>query len=389
LEIALKDHFSNHMPCGSGAPKTFSNLIQEVQNQGCCTMCGGCVSFCTAVNYGALGLDADGRPGYADSKKCIECGICYLICPARDQLANQTRQRVGWSKPMGRVMDVSVARASDEDIWRRGTDGGVVTALLLHLLDTGRIDGAIVTQRYGLFKHRPHLACNRQEIIQAAGSYFDTSQSMALFGNRYSTFSPSVQAFKPLVASSLRRIAFVGVPCQIKTLRKMQALKILPAETVHLTLGLFCSGNFDFSEAQRQKIAQLGGFSWEDARAMNLRETLNIEVKNGRTARIALDLLAGMRRTACKYCSDYSAELADLSFGGVGAPEAWTTAVVRTPVGRAALRDAMGRSVREYLIEDDPHFARTALEQIQVQSDRKKEQARKAKAQRGKVHNFF
>ncbi len=385
----MRDYFSEQQHGGSNGPKTFSNLIQEVINQGRCTKCGGCVSFCTAVNYGALGLDTMGQPGYADSKKCIECGICYLICPARDLLKQQTRSMVGWSAPMGRVLDVSVIRAVDNDIWRRGTDGGAVTALLLHLLETGRIDGAIVTQRHGLFRHRPHLARSRREIIDAAGSYFDSTQGMTLFGNRYSTFSPSVQAFKPLVASNLRRIAFIGVPCQIATLRKMQALSILPSETVHLAIGLFCSGNFDFSETERTKLEVLGDFKWEDAQSMNLRDTLNIELKSGRTVRLNLDQLSGMRRTACRYCSDYSAELADLSFGGVGAPEDWTSVVVRTPVGRAALQDAIGRSLQEYRLEDDPHFARTALKEIQHYSDRKKEQTQKAVNNGGKVHYLY
>jgi coenzyme F420 hydrogenase subunit beta len=260
---------------------------------------------------------------------------------------------------------------------------------LIHLLDAGRIDGAVVTQRYGLFQHRPHLAKTHYEIMEAAGSYFDTTSSMALFGNRYSTFSPSVQAFKPLAVSTLRRIAFVGVPCQIKALRKMQTLGILPAETVHIALGLFCSGNFDFSEQQRLKLEALGGFHWEDAVGMNLRESLNIKLKNGETARIELDQLSTMRRRACRYCEDYSAEFADLSFGGVGAPEDWTTTLIRTPVGRAAFADAKGPAVYEFRIEDNPRFAREALHQIQTQSDQKKEQAQNAGNHSAKVHKMY
>ena len=133
----------------------------------------------------------------------------------------------------------------------------------------------------------------------------------------------------------------------------------------------------------------LGNFSWDDAQSMNLRETLNIELKGGRTARLDLDLLSGMRRNACRYCTDYSAELADLSFGGVGAPEDWTSVVVRTPVDRAALQDAMGQTLREFRIEDDPHFARTALKEVQQQSDLKKEQAQEATEHSDKVHYLF
>lgn len=35
--------------------KTFFNLIQEVQKPGLCHRCGGCVTFCTTINYGAPG----------------------------------------------------------------------------------------------------------------------------------------------------------------------------------------------------------------------------------------------------------------------------------------------------------------------------------------------
>ena len=72
---------------------------------------------------------------------------------------------------MGRVLETTVARASKEDVRKHATDGGVVTALLLHLFDAGRIDGAIVARRAGLFKREPWLATSREEIIDAAGFF--------------------------------------------------------------------------------------------------------------------------------------------------------------------------------------------------------------------------
>ncbi len=367
-----------------GKANTFTNLIKEVQKTGLCSRCGACVSFCTAVNNGALCMDTAGRPVYADPKKCIKCGICHMICPARHQLEAQTRQLIGWSAPMGRVMDVSVAHATDGTIRDRGTDGGVVTALLLRWLDTGCIDGAIVTQRVGLFQHQPYLACTHQQIVEAAGSFFNTRRKMAVSGDRYTTFSASVQAFKSLAASGLRRIAFVGVPCQIKAMRKMQVLEVLPVETVQIVLGLFCAGQFDFSESKRLKLEKMGGFKWENATHINLREELQIQLKSGDTVRIPVEQLHFIRRTACKYCQDYTAEFADLSFGGVGAPENWTTVLMRTPVGRAAFEDALGSAVQEFRLEDNPHFARQALQKVQTLSDSKKEKCEAANRNVGK-----
>ena len=108
--------------------KTFSNLIDDVQKPGLCHRCGGCVTFCTAVNYGALELDSEGKPRYADEAKCIECGLCHSICPEIDELDEETRKSSGWTPPIGRVIETSIARAVDPKIRKKATDGGVVTA---------------------------------------------------------------------------------------------------------------------------------------------------------------------------------------------------------------------------------------------------------------------
>ena len=79
--------------------KTFSDLVKEVQDTGLCHHCGGCVTFCTAINFGALKQDADGKPCYDDVEKCIECGICYMICPEIDELRDETLKRIGWVPP--------------------------------------------------------------------------------------------------------------------------------------------------------------------------------------------------------------------------------------------------------------------------------------------------
>ena len=85
--------------------KTFHNLIEDVQKPGLCHRCGGCVTFCTAVNYGALVLDAEGQPGYGDEDKCIECGLCYSICPEIDELDAETQKKLGWAPPIGRIIE--------------------------------------------------------------------------------------------------------------------------------------------------------------------------------------------------------------------------------------------------------------------------------------------
>jgi coenzyme F420 hydrogenase subunit beta len=360
--------------------KTFTDLVQEVQEAGLCHQCGGCVTFCTAINFGALKQDADGKPCYDDIEKCIECGICYMICPEIDELDKETRRRIGWASPMGRVLETTVARSADAGIRRNATDGGVVTALLLHLFDAGRIDGAIVARRKAPFKREPLLATSHEEILNAAGFFFDTSHGMSHYSEKYSTYSPSVQMLGQMTRRSLRRVALVGTPCQIKTIRKMETLGIVPTDSINYILGLFCSGNFMFGATQRKKLEKLGRFAWNDVRKINVKEELFIHLKNGETRTLSLKQLDFMRRHACRYCDDYSAEFADISFGGIAAEEGWTTVVARTPLGRAAFANARGEKDLEiYPQATEPRFAEKINARVLEWSTKKREKSERTR----------
>ncbi len=356
--------------------KTFTDLVKQVQDTGLCHHCGGCVTFCTAINFGALKQDADGKPCYDDLEKCIECGICYMICPEIDELDKETRTRIGWTPPMGRVLETTVARAREESVRQHATDGGVVTALLLHLFDAGRIDGAIVTRPTGLFKREPWLATSRQEILDAAGFFFDSSHGMSRYSEQYSTYSPSVQMLGQMTRRGTRRVALVGTPCQIKTIRKMETLGIVPTDSINYILGLFCSGNFLFGESQREELEKIGRFSWKDVKKINIKETLFVHLEDGDSRTIPLEQLGFMRRYACQYCDDYSAEFADISFGGIAAEEGWTTVIARTPLGRAAFAHARGEGdVEVHPKAKNPQFAGKVNATVQEWSNKKRKQS--------------
>ena len=355
--------------------KTFHNLIEDVQKPGLCHRCGGCVTFCTAVNYGALDLDAHGKPHYGDEDKCIECGLCYSICPEIDELDEETKKRLVWQPPSGRVIEAGIARATDPDIQKKATDGGMVTALLRHLFNSGRIDGAIVTRQSGPFLREPFLAVSEADILSAAGFFFDTSQGMKNFSDYYLTFS-QIREFDPLMKKNLQRVAFVGTPCQIKSVRRMQTLNIIPSDTIKFCLGLFCSGNFVFGPKQQEKIAGIGGFQFDDVKKINIKEDLIVHLDSGEVKTIMLDELEFMKRFACYFCPDYSAEYADVSFGGIGAEEGWTTFITRSPVGRAIVADARTRQAIEDNRGDDYRkLPAQALQKVNLWSSKKKRAA--------------
>ena len=352
--------------------KTFQDLIEDVQKPGLCHHCGGCVTFCTSINYGALEIDKNGMPQYGNKDKCIECGLCYSICPEVGELEEETRKKVAWEPPMGKVIETTTARAMDADVRAHATDGGVVTALLLHLFDAGRIDGAIVTQQTGPFSREPHLAMTREDILASAGFYFDTSHGIKHFSGDYSTYSSSVQEFRPMVEKGLHRIALVGTPCQIKAVRKIETLGIVPSDSIKFCLGLFCSGNFLFSESEKQKLENIGQFKFDELKKINVKDVFVAHLKNGKRLSIPLDKLDFMKRYACRYCRDYSAEYADISFGGIGAKEGWTTVITRSPLGRAIFADAKGKTIETSSSSAGfEENAQKTLEKIKQASDQK------------------
>ncbi len=356
--------------------KTFFNLVQEVQKQGLCYRCGGCATFCTAINYGALEIDRTGKPVYGDMEKCIECGLCYSICPEINELDEETKRQAAWSEPMGRVIETTVVRSSDPLVRDRATDGGAVTGLLLHLFDRNRIDGAIVTRSVGKYQRQPFLATTREEIQNSGGLLFETSHGMKQFSDQYMTFS-TIEEFKPMIKKGLSRVALVGTPCQIKSLRKMQVLSLVPSDSITFCLGLFCSGNFTFGETEREKLAEIAGISWANVVRINLKDKLIISLNSGETRTVELEQMKGMKRYACQYCSDYSAEFADISFGGIGALEGWTTVITRTPLGRAVLADSRSfKSIEQFNVEDNAGFASNALQEVRKASALKKKKAR-------------
>jgi coenzyme F420 hydrogenase subunit beta len=199
---------------------------------------------------------------------------------------------------------------------------------------------------------------------------------MSRYSEQYSTYSPSVQMLGQMTRRGTRRVALVGTPCQIKTIRKMETLGIVPTDSISYILGLFCSGNFIFGDAQREELEKIGNFAWNEVGKINIKEDLFIHLENGEMRTIPLEKLGFMRRFACKYCDDYSAEFADISFGGIAAAEGWTTVVARTPLGRAAFAHSRGEGdVKLFPEAKDPRFAGEVNATIEECSIRKRKQS--------------
>ncbi|MBA7604428.1 hypothetical protein ES703_11550 [subsurface metagenome] len=311
---------------------SFDELSNNVISRGLCTGCGACVAVCPLQNvltYKHRGPKLDGV--------CINCGICTRVCPRYKSSVTEMenfvfgRQRK-IEEDFGIYKQVLVARSTNEEILRKSQDGGVVTTLLISALESGLINGAITSRvdTTNPWLPLPSVATTRDELIANAGT-------------RYSQ-SPGLIALKDCVKAGLDKIAFVGTPCQILAIRRIQ--KFLPkyANSLVFTIGLFCMENFSYNDLMISKIQNELGINLSDIKKTNIKGKFLIYLKTGEVKEISLKETKKFIRPSCQHCGDFSSELADISCGGVGL-DGWTYTVIRTGTGANLFYDTTKRDL--------------------------------------------
>jgi coenzyme F420 hydrogenase subunit beta len=333
--------------------RTFKDLTKEVVERGICGKCGGCVSFCSAGELNALEIGENDLPRYVNEDNCLKCGICYLICPQTDTLNAELQEKFGWKPPIGDYQRITSAQTTNKRIMTVCTDGGVVTSLLLYLMERNLINGAVVSTKIGRFARKATVARTYEELIEAAGSTFSGSLHLEELGGKYTTYTPILSTVKSLEKSYLRDIAVVGTPCQINAIRKMQCLGVLPAHLIKYTIGLFCIENFSFDDVAREKLEKKLDINLEDIVKLNIKDDFIISLTKGVTIRVPLEEIHEVARSACLACRDFSNEYADISVGGLGSLDGYTTVLTRTGLGASLYDEALRRGyIRERTFEE-------------------------------------
>jgi coenzyme F420 hydrogenase subunit beta len=128
----------------------------------------------------------------------------------------------------------------------------------------------------------------------------------------------------------------------------MQLLKVLPADAVTLTIGLFCMESFTFDARALCSLEKVLGVKLRDIQKLNVKDDVIVTTKDGKTIHVPFYLVDEFARPACFACPDFTNEFADISCGGLGSPDGYTTVVVRTSVGERVYNGArQARAIRE------------------------------------------
>ena len=169
-----------------------------------------------------------------------------------------------------------------------GQDGGLVSAMLIWLLDHDYIDGALTSFLEGdgsTWKAIPGVAANKEEVLASAGS-------------RY-TYSANTLALKEAQERGLSSLALVGMGCQTSSPPVMWHRKVgKVGKPFVLNIGLMCSKTFDdaiFEELFEAKY----GIKKADIKKVNIKGVFQIWCHDGSYHEVNLKECHAWTREGC------------------------------------------------------------------------------------------
>ncbi len=345
-------------------------LLDRVVSQDLCTLCGACGSLCPYLrSFG-------GRMVRLNPCELDE-GRCFAYCPRTEIDLNRVHRAVFGRDyqdlALGPYRRVLAARDTQDEIREKAQSGGTVSALVSFALETGIIDGAVLTRRGEGFLPQGQVVRDREGVLACAGSSY--------------VASPTLEAFNREPWGANEKIGIVGTPCQVLAVANMRASSLekkTPIDQVRLVIGLFCTwalSNEPFLAYLKTRV--------DVSRIQKLDitpppERLLKVITDAETIDIPLDEVRPSVCTTCGVCLDMTSELSDLSVGTVEGLNGWNTVIVRSERGEALVE----RCEREGAIEVQV-LPEENLRHLKDASLLKKRRALEALKQRGELEGGY
>ena len=302
-----------------------NDLVIDKQN---CVFCGSCISLCPRIGMN------EREPELLEYDP--ECSTCFRYCPRtyfptemfEKELFNGDAKK---SYSIGHYQKLVAAKSNDETVLKSAQNGGVVSSLLIHALESGLIDGVLLTDKDDKWFPKPVIARTPDEILSCVGSKYTISPTLI-------TYREAIRELK------LEKLAFVGVPCQINAVRKLQLSS--PLSDVYgkfkLIIGLYCLSNYTYDLLKTFVQGELG----IPLSAVKKFDVSNgdfyVYKKDGLVKQVPIGKTNQFKWSSCQYCKDYSAELADIAVGSAGTlTNDWNSVLLRTDIGVKVFNDAV------------------------------------------------
>ncbi|HAI98127.1 TPA: coenzyme F420 hydrogenase [Candidatus Peribacteria bacterium] len=300
------------------ADQWWDQLRRDVIDCNLCTQCGSCVG----VSQQTLAFKED--HGIMLPIRTEKSGqvpeASYRGCPARVCRYPDLNRFVFGKLPRnwlsGVVEGSFVGHAADESVRRAGASGGVISAILIHLLETKQIVGAVCLQvgKTVPYRAEPVIARTKEEILRCAQSVYSVTPVNTILETLEKEEGP---------------LAYVGLPDQVASIRKLQQLKHPSVRNIAFILGPYMGTQMTF-DAIRSFLRSHGILSEEEITRLKYRAGewpghLEITLKDGRVLTAEKFhynyLIPFFMTTSSLQLPDFTNELTDISVGDAWSPK--------------------------------------------------------------------
>jgi len=294
--------------------------LKRIMRSELCNRCGTCV----ALSEGKIQFterEKKYRPKILEELTDTEADRILNACPGKNFSFPEYRKYfypapANFHPYLGPYEKIFIGHSQHPEIRLNAGSGGILSSVLIYLLEKKMIDAALVTT---MSKEKPWLtepviARTREEILEAAQSkYIITSVNEILAES---------QKFRGI-------LAYVGLPGQVQSIRKLQEMNDPSVANIRYIFGPFYGNTLYFSSV-RSFIRSHGERDYRQIRKLWFRHgewpgNMRVEFKNGKLVELkkfhANYLIPFHILKNSLLCTDLANEFTDISGGDAWAPK--------------------------------------------------------------------
>ena len=311
--------------------------LKRIIRKGLCSGCGTCAGMCPED---CISIRLDLKRGIyspeIDEDKCINCGICCKVCPGYELefaiLEKKIFNKKSENELIGNMQNCYIGHSTNYNIRYNSSSGGMITQLLIFVLQQKLIDGIILTKmkQENPLEAYSFIARTEKDIIEASKSKYCPV--------------PLNSILKEILESKPEeRFAIVGLPCHIQGIRKAEEVNRILKEKIVLHIGIVCNHTPTFLATEfllRHIKIRISDVVKLDYRGEGWPGAMKIKTSNGQIINVpqfspyywGFAFNSFFYPYRCTLCDDKTGCLSDASFA-----DAWINEIIE--------KDRIGMSV--------------------------------------------